>query len=251
MTRLCEKLLYRWTGYQLEILGSFQKVPGAGMPRGAAFSYTQENLKGYKMTQLNDKRTVGVTALSRLLGCSRQSIYRSEKDGRISRESDGFFDPSRVRRDWVNRTRMKIDSHSTRMSGQDSQRDQVLSESKAIAFIQLLQGVWAHSLNGMAQVLRDVGGLSPKIAYKCLGTQFLLQWNLLSEFAGLDWDSHAIEMTGDMQRLLSASGLKSLEQWLAKQPPIEWDKEDKPKERIVNGKSLTAFNKGGSRHAKN
>lgn len=202
------------------------------------------------MTQINDKRTVGVTALSRMLGCSRQSIYEAERDCRISREADGRFDPERVRRDWANRTRMKIDNYAARMSGQGSQRDQVLSEGEAVGFIQLLQAVWAQSLGGMALCLRDLGGLSPETVYKCLGTQFLMQWHLLSESAGLGWDSHEIEMTGDMQRLLSVSGLKSLEQWLAKQPPIEWHDEGKPMERVVNRKTLAGFNKGGSSHAK-
>ncbi|MDR4485521.1 MAG: hypothetical protein R3B95_20385 [Nitrospirales bacterium] len=176
---------------------------------------------------------LGATELAKALGVSRQSVYRAEKYGRIKRESSGLFDLEKVRRDWSNNTNPKINGASWYLSEGQGKPE---SEHPALSY---LQAVWAHSLNGMAQVLRDVGGLSPKTAYQCVAIMFLIQWEVLAEANNIPESQRSIQFTGAMKDLINLKCRKGLEKWLDAQPAINW--EGKPKERIV---------KGGSSHAK-
>jgi len=165
------------------------------------------------MTPKRDKGQVGVTALSKLLGCSRQGIYDALKDGRIRREPNGRFDVERVKSDWAQRSRAKIDSLSARIAERDANQ-----EHHALVF---LQSIWAHSLGGMALFIRDQGKLSPEITFRLLAGAFLIQWQTISESLGVPQDE-PMDFSAPMSELITASGMKRLTKWLSEQPAVNW-----------------------------
>ncbi|MCA9469557.1 MAG: hypothetical protein KC643_29505 [Nitrospira sp.] len=164
---------------------------------------------------------LSVTELAKALGVSRQSIYRAERAGKIKREPGGSFDLTKVRKAWLETSELKFGSIHSRIT-----RELEGENPQCHSGLDLLQAVWSVTLRASAMALRDLGGLSPKVAIKCLGVLFLLQWHVLGESLRIP-ENQELEFSGDLAKLLNARDQKSLEAWLNQEPSIDWTGEKK------------------------
>lgn len=160
---------------------------------------------------------LGATELAKALGVSRQSVYRSEKAGRIKRKSNGLFDLAKVRTDWVNSTGLKMNGSSRMLSEPKCESEP--SEHPALTFFQSL---WGASLRTMALCLRDKGQLSAPDCFDCLSVLFFVQWEIISQDLELP-EGHLMKFTGPMEKLITLDGKGTLEKWLDDQPHMNWE----------------------------
>ena len=173
---------------------------------------------------------LGPTQLSKYLGISRQSIYRAEKSGHITRGSDGKFDPEQVRQDWRESTPLKMGGIHSRLKDAPAEPDLTTPHPA----LDILQQAWGISLRSMALCLRELDTFDEKDRhFGCLSIMFLLQWRIVGEELGYPWDQweSQLKMTGDMATLIreGRKGVKAgaieLEEWLKKESRIDFQKD--------------------------
>ena len=164
---------------------------------------------------------LSVTELAKAMGVSRQSVYRAERAGKIKREPGGSFHFATVRRAWLEASELKMGSIHSRIT-----RELEGENPRSHVVLDLLQAVWSVTLRGMAMALRDLGGLSPEKAFQTLSTMFFIQWAALGQLAGIP-EEQPLEFTGDLAKLLNARDQKTLEDWLKKEPSIDWTSQKK------------------------
>ena len=164
---------------------------------------------------------LSVTELAKALGVSRQSVYRAERAGKIKREPGGSFHFATVRRAWLETSELKMGSIHTRIA-----RELEGENPRSHVGLDLLQAVWGVTLKASALALRDLGGLSPEKAFQTLATMFFIQWSAVGQLAGIP-EEQPLEFTGDLAKLLNARDQKALEDWLNKEPSIDWTSQKK------------------------
>ena len=96
-----------------------------------------------------DMLRAGPSELSRILGISRQSIYRAELNNYIHREDDGKFDVEQTRRDWLDATPFSMGGIHDRISDDTGHAPQHRALSN-------LMDIWALSLKSMSLILREI-----------------------------------------------------------------------------------------------